>query len=47
MRRVRMNFEFGRERPNRRECLALLKLAADERLFRGKDKLVEDGFARV
>jgi hypothetical protein len=44
---IRVNFEFGRERPDRRKCLARLKFAADEGLFSGKYKLVENGFAGV
>jgi hypothetical protein len=44
---IRMNFELGRERPDRGKCLARMKFAADEGLFRGKYKLVENGFAGV
>src|SRR5215472_6211970 len=47
VRGVRMNLELGRKRPDRRKCLARLKLAADERFLRGKHKLVKNGFARA
>lgn len=42
VRRVRMNFEVGRERAHRGECLSRLEFAADERLDRCKHDLIED-----
>jgi hypothetical protein len=43
VRRVGVDFQVGRQRANRRKGLTWLKLAADERLRRRKDHLVEDG----
>ena len=46
VRRVGVDFQFGRERANGRKGLTRLKLTADKRLGRGKDDLVEDGDSR-
>ena len=43
VRRVGMDLQLGRERADRGKGLAGLKLAADKRLGRGEDDLVEDG----